>query len=98
MKENNNSETQQFHEDELQPKVTGIGGIFFFCENTQKTKDWYSQFDNKQSGSGAWDLFLSSDILHPKIGYFDFFVPGWKELDIIGKDEINNLLDNIKLK
>ena len=43
MKENNNSETQQFHEDELQPKVTGIGGIFFFCENTQKTKDWYSE-------------------------------------------------------
>jgi predicted enzyme related to lactoylglutathione lyase len=43
MKENNNSETQQFHEDELQPKVTGIGGIFFFCEDTQKTKDWYSE-------------------------------------------------------
>ena len=57
----------------------------------KKTKDWYSQFDNKHSGSGAWDLFLSSDILPPKIGYFDFFVPGWKELDIIGKDEINNL-------
>lgn len=29
MKENHNSETQQFHEDELQPKVTGIGGFFF---------------------------------------------------------------------
>lgn len=24
-------------------KVTGIGGIFFKCENTQKTKDWYSK-------------------------------------------------------
>ena len=55
----------------------------------KKTKDWYSQFDNKYSGSGAWDLFLSSDIL-PDIGYFDFFVPGWKELDIIGANEIND--------
>lgn len=43
MKEKNNPKTQQFHEDELQPKVTGIGGIFFFCEDTQKTKDWYSE-------------------------------------------------------
>ena len=25
------------------PKVTGIGGIFFFCEDTQKTKEWYSK-------------------------------------------------------
>lgn len=43
MKEKNNPKTQQFHEDELQPKVTGIGGVFFFCEDTQKTKDWYSE-------------------------------------------------------
>ena len=25
------------------PKVTGIGGIFFFSDNPQKTKDWYQQ-------------------------------------------------------
>ena len=25
------------------PKVTGIGGIFFFSEDTEKTKDWYSK-------------------------------------------------------
>jgi len=24
------------------PKVTGIGGIFFFSENPEKIKDWYS--------------------------------------------------------
>ena len=55
----------------------------------KKTKDWYSQFDNKRSGSGAWDLFLSSNIL-PEIGYFDFFVPSWKKLDNLGESEINN--------
>lgn len=24
------------------PKVTGIGGIFFFADNPQKTKEWYA--------------------------------------------------------
>ena len=28
---------------ELEPKVTGIGGIFFFSENPEKTKEWYAQ-------------------------------------------------------
>ena len=25
------------------PKVTGIGGIFFKCDNPDKTKEWYSK-------------------------------------------------------
>lgn len=25
------------------PKVTGIGGIFFRCEDTEKTKSWYAE-------------------------------------------------------
>src|ERR1044072_9142553 len=25
------------------PKVTGIGGIFFFTDNPQQTRDWYSK-------------------------------------------------------
>lgn len=25
------------------PKVTGIGGIFFFSENPEKTKEWYAK-------------------------------------------------------
>jgi predicted enzyme related to lactoylglutathione lyase len=24
-----------------QPRVTGIGGIFFFCENPEQTREWY---------------------------------------------------------
>lgn len=27
----------------LEPKVTGIGGIFFFSEDTKKTKEWYAE-------------------------------------------------------
>lgn len=29
--------------NELIPKVTGIGGIFFFSENPEKTREWYAQ-------------------------------------------------------
>ncbi|MCP9752060.1 VOC family protein [Ferruginibacter sp. HRS2-29] len=28
---------------DLAPKVTGIGGIFFYSDDLQKTKDWYTQ-------------------------------------------------------
>ena len=56
---------------------------------------WYSKFKSNHSGSGAWDLFLSSDIL-PDIGYFDFFVPSWAKLDNIGHQEIKGYTNNSK--
>lgn len=40
---------QKKHSDEslpqqdITPKVTGIGGIFFFSENPEKTKEWYAE-------------------------------------------------------
>jgi len=43
-KMNNNMETNQNIKNEkveLEPKVTGIGGIFFFSENPESTKEWY---------------------------------------------------------
>lgn len=43
-KMNNNMETNQNiknEKEELEPKVTGIGGIFFFSENPEMTKEWY---------------------------------------------------------
>ena len=56
----------------------------------KKTKQWYEVFENIQSGSGAWDLFLSSDILPDTIGYFNFVGPKWKKLDDLGKSDITN--------
>lgn len=29
--------------NELEPKVTGIGGIFFFTENPKETREWYAK-------------------------------------------------------
>ncbi len=34
-------ETQSY--DDTIPKVTGIGGIFFFSDNPTETKDWYAK-------------------------------------------------------
>ncbi len=29
--------------NEKQPKVTGIGGVFFFSENPEQTRNWYAE-------------------------------------------------------
>ena len=42
MKEKKDAKRENPEATALVPKVTGIGGIFFFSEDTQKTKDWYS--------------------------------------------------------
>lgn len=40
--------------DKTTPKVTGIGGIFFFSENPKETNDWYAKnlgFDTNDWGA-----------------------------------------------
>ncbi|TQD36274.1 VOC family protein [Haloflavibacter putidus] len=37
------AENKNKGESKLPPKVTGLGGIFFFSENPEKIKEWYSQ-------------------------------------------------------
>ena len=56
----------------------------------KKTKDWYSQFEKTSSGSHWWDLFLSE--AYPEIGFLDFYLPGWKNLDHLGKNDIKNFI------
>lgn len=51
-------EQQNNTENPLTPKVTGIGGIFFFAENPKDTKDWYAKnlgFDVNEWGSVSFD-------------------------------------------
>ena len=38
----NKTAAENLSNEDIIPKVTGIGGIFFFSEDPQKTKDWYS--------------------------------------------------------
>jgi len=43
MEEQKNQNTAPASTNDTSPKVTGIGGIFFFSENPKETKDWYSK-------------------------------------------------------
>lgn len=36
-------ENSQNESDNTTPKVTGVGGIFFFMENPAETKEWYAK-------------------------------------------------------
>jgi predicted enzyme related to lactoylglutathione lyase len=38
--QNNNDETKM---NDATPKVVGIGGIFFFSDNPEETKEWYTK-------------------------------------------------------
>ena len=42
MPETTSPEENSSQDDNI-PKVTGIGGIFFFSQDPQKTKEWYSR-------------------------------------------------------
>lgn len=38
-----NTTTPQEGKNETTPKVTGIGGIFFFSDNPKETREWYAK-------------------------------------------------------
>lgn len=43
---------------DVTPKVTGIGGIFFFSDNPQETKDWYAKnlgFEISEWGTSGFE-------------------------------------------
>ena len=65
---NNNHELQKISQEDpknnISPmkKVTGIGGIFFKCKDTEKMKNWYSKnLGMKTDGYGSLFEFRSAD-------------------------------------
>lgn len=38
-----NNEKSEALQNDTTPRVTGIGGVFFFSENPEKTREWYSK-------------------------------------------------------
>lgn len=42
MEESENKTVKSVSPNDTVPKVTGIGGIFFFSENPDETKEWYA--------------------------------------------------------
>lgn len=59
MGERNNETTNTASTNDTTPKVTGIGGIFFFSEDMQKTKEWYAKnlgFEINDWGSSSFEF------------------------------------------
>ena len=48
------------------PKVTGIGGIFFFTDNPQETKDWYAKNLGFEISDWGTSSFESRNIEKPE--------------------------------
>ncbi len=58
MEDQNNQPDNSTSAADTIPKVTGIGGIFFFSDNLQETRDWYAKnlgFDINAWGSASFD-------------------------------------------
>src|ERR1051326_6442926 len=78
--------------DNSTPKVTGIGGIFFFSENMQETKEWYTKNLGIEINDWGSSSFEFRDVNNPeKIGSLqwtpfkkgsDYFAPSKKEFMI----------------
>jgi len=43
MEEHKNETTNTPSTNDITPKVTGVGGIFFFTDNPKETTEWYSK-------------------------------------------------------
>lgn len=89
---NNQAEHHASPVDTTTPKVTGIGGIFFFTDNMQETKDWYTKNLGLEINDWGSSSFESRNINKPdqvntlqwtpfKKGS-DYFAPSKKEFMI----------------
>jgi len=88
------------------PKVTGIGGIFFFTEDTTKSKQWYSE--NLGINTNEWGATFESrnidnkeEINHLQWSPFktgsNYFEPSKKEFMINYRvQNIEGLIENLK--
>lgn len=59
-------EDQKNNAESLIPKVTGIGGIFFFSDDPQKTKDWYAENLGFEISDWGTSSFESRDLNKPE--------------------------------
>jgi predicted enzyme related to lactoylglutathione lyase len=89
------------------PKVTGIGGIFFFSDNLEETKEWYAKnlgFEINDWGSSSFEFRnvnkpeeIGSLQWTPFKKESDYFAPSKKEFMINYRvQNLDGLLDKLK--
>ncbi|MFP3590829.1 VOC family protein [Chryseobacterium sp. SIMBA_038] len=104
--EDQNNKTEQPNSTDTNPKVTGIGGIFFFTDNPKETREWYAK--NLGLDTNDWgSTFESRNINNPdevnalqwspfKNGS-EYFAPSKKEFMINYRvQNIEGLVKNLK--
>ncbi|WP_426485097.1 VOC family protein [Flavobacterium sp. 2] len=96
---------QEANSDKI-PKVTGVGGIFFFTENPKETREWYAK--NLGLEVNDWgSTFESRNIDNPELKEAlqwspfkkndDYFSPSKKEFMINYRvQNIERLIDQLK--
>lgn len=91
MEEQKDETTNTPSTNDTTPRVTGIGGIFFFADNPQKTKEWYAK--NLGFEINEWGASFESRSAHKpdEVNYLqwspfekesDYFAPSAKEFMI----------------
>ena len=106
MAKDKKSKSKQSSPEDDNPKVTGIGGIFFFSENPDKTKKWYAE--NLGLAVNQWGSSFEFRNAHrpDEINYLQwspfeksstYFAPSKKEFMINYRvQHIEKLVENLK--
>lgn len=66
MEDKKDASEKSASQSEPTPKVTGIGGVFFYAENMEETKDWYSKNLGIEINDWGSSSFESRNILKPE--------------------------------
>ena len=65
MEEQKNETTNTLSANDTTPKVTGIGGIFFYSDDLQKIKEWYTKNLGIEINDWGSSSFKSRNINRP---------------------------------
>jgi predicted enzyme related to lactoylglutathione lyase len=107
MEDKKNQADNSASPDDTTPKVTGIGGIFFFSDNTKETKEWYAKnlgFEINEWGTVSFeyrDLNNPEEIIPLQWSPFkkgsEYFAPSKKEFMINYRvQNIDGLVNKLK--
>lgn len=65
MEDKKNQTEKSVSPDDTTPKVTGIGGIFFYSDNLKETKEWYTKNLGVEINDWGFSSFESRNINRP---------------------------------
>jgi len=108
MAEQKNESNESIAPPDTTPKVTGIGGIFFFSDNPEKTREWYAENLGLEVNQWGSSFEFRNANRPDEINYLqwspfesgsEYFAPSKKEFMINYRvQNIEGLVKNLKAK